>query len=91
MTEVAQQSFTAYACSEQEYQTVHNLQSSGATVVEQSHPIDIVTNVSPLISGSRTPILTHNSMSCNIFKQGLSRMVSLFTSIDGATAYHSKR
>ena len=91
MTGVAQQSFTAYGCSEQEYQPVNNLQSSGETVMEQSDPIDIVADVSPLISGSRTPRLTHNRMSCNIFKPGLSRMVSPLTSIGGATAYHCKR
>ena len=47
---VNQQSLTGFGCSGQEYQVVNDSHGSGATVIEQTDPIDVVADVSSLIS-----------------------------------------
>lgn len=87
MTGVAQQSFTAYGCSEQEYQVVNSSQVAGASVIEQTQPIDTIAEVSSLISGCCTPKLKRKRSHCSTFKPGLSRMVLSSTSIRRAGEY----
>ena len=87
ITGVDQQSFTAYGCSEQEYQVVNSSQVAGASVIEQTQPIDTIAEVSSLISGCCTPKLKRKRSHCSTFKPGLSRMVLSSTSIRRAGEY----